>query len=445
MTAGYDLDVAAVIDHGPIRGIRFGVFFLCALCLVIDGFGAQALNVIAPALMRDLAMTVATFGMISLASAVGLFAGVLLFSVVSDTLGRRPVIIGCIAFFAIGMMAMSLATSVYHLLLLRFVTGLALGGLMPGAVALVSEYWPRHARATVVMLLACCMLIGTALGSLLPAAVMTMYGWRSVCLFGGAAILIMAGLILLWLPKSPLFLVAQRKNAPRLRTLLQQLDPALQIGDQTRFVLMNEPGGGIPVAHLFNGGRAGGTLLIWIAHIFLLASLYLLFSWLPMIMTTAGSTYANAGLAIAILQAGGFVGMLLLGWIIDRVGFARVLAPGFFLAAIAIALIGKVMAAPPLMLVAIFVCGTFILGGQAALTALAARYYPTAGRATGIGWSQGIGRVGSTLAPALAGILVDRGGSPSIVLTIAAVAVVLSALTLLLFGWVADGGSPTMH
>ena len=97
MVSGYDLDVSAVIDHGPIRGIRFGVFILCALCLIIDGFGAQALNVIAPALMKDLAITVATFGMMSLASAVGLFAGVLLFSVVSDMLGRRPVIIGCIA------------------------------------------------------------------------------------------------------------------------------------------------------------------------------------------------------------------------------------------------------------------------------------------------------------------------------------------------------------
>ena len=445
MVSGYDLDVSAVIDHGPIRGIRFGVFILCALCLIIDGFGAQALNVIAPALMKDLAITVATFGMMSLASAVGLFAGVLLFSVVSDMLGRRPVIIGCIAVFAIAMMAMSFATSVYHLLLLRFVTGLALGGLMPSTVALASEYWPRRVRATVVMLLASGLLIGTALGSLLPAAVMNAYGWRPICLFGGGAILIMAGVILLWLPESPLFLVAQRRDAPRLRTLLQRLDPALQIGHQARFVLMNEPSGGIPLAHLFNGGRAGGTLLIWLAHMFLLASLALLFSWLPMIMTTAGASYANAGLAIAMLQAGGFVGMLLLGWIIDRVGFTRVLVPGFFLAAIATALIGALMATPPLMLAAIFVCGIVVLGGQAALTALAVRYYPTAGRASGIGWSQGIGRIGSTLAPALAGFVLARGVSPGSVLIIAAVAAVLSALTLLLFGRVAEGRSPSMH
>ncbi|TWT03977.1 MFS transporter [Reyranella sp. CPCC 100927] len=444
MTAGHDLDVSAVIDHGRLGATRVGVFVLCALCLIIDGFATQAMNALAPALMADLAMTPTMVGTVAVAGAMGLIVGVLLFSLLADKLGRRPVLIGVLALSAVGMLAASFVTSVGQLFLVRFITGLALGGLMPGAVALVSEYWPRRVRATVVMIIWCGLIIGTFLGSTLSAILADAYGWRFVFLSAGAAAMVVAGLMLLFLPESVQFLVAQRKDAGRIRALLHRLDPTLPLSDQTRFVLANEPVGGVPVAHLFDAGRAGGTLLIWLAHFALLAVAYSLATWLPFALRSADFTFAAIGRAIAILNAGGLVGMLVLGWLIDRVGFARVLAPGLLVAAVAILLIAPAMAMAPLVFVVVFVCGIFVVGGQAALTALAARYYPTAARATGIGWSQGIGgRISATLVPMVGGMLLAQGWSHSALFSVTAACAVLAAISLLLIGIVVEGKSST--
>ncbi|WP_331457972.1 MFS transporter [Burkholderia sp. BDU5] len=148
----------------------------------------------------------------------------------------------------------------------------------------------------------------------------------------------------------------------------------------------------------------------------------------PSVMRDAGYASGTAVVVGTVLQTGGVIGTLSLGWFIERHGFARVLLACFACATIAVGLIGSVAHAFPWLLAAVFVGGFCIVGGQPAVNALAGRHYPTSLRSTGIGWSLGVGRVGSVLGPLVGGQLIALGWSNDALFHAAAVPVLCSAV-----------------
>jgi AAHS family 4-hydroxybenzoate transporter-like MFS transporter len=199
--------------------------------------------------------------------------------------------------------------------------------------------------------------------------------------------------------------------------------PTLALPADAVFTSAETRSRGVPFVELFKEGRARVTVLLWIVNFANLLAMYFLSNWLPTVIHGAGYSTQTAVLAGTALWGGGVIGTLLLGRIIDFAGFTRVLATVFVIAIVATAAIGNpvVLASVGAMFVAIFLTGFSVIGGQPAINALAATYYPTSLRSTGIGWSLGVGRIGSVVGPVLGGALMHLQWSSASLFLAAAV------------------------
>ena len=421
------IDVAEFIDAQPVGRFQIRLLLMCAAVLFLDGFDTQSIGYVAPALAREWNLGKAALGPVFSAGLFGLMIGALLLSPAADRIGRKKIIILSTIAFGAGALATAFVEGVGALIFIRFLTGLGLGGAMPNAIAMTSEFSPRRRRATMVMLMFCGFSIGGALGGLVAAALIPHFGWRMVFIVGGVAPLLMAPILALKLPESVRFLALAGNADARVGQLLGFINPKAAFALASRFVV-NEPElKGIPVKHLFKNGRTLVTLLLWVLFFMSLLDIYFLSNWLPTVLNDFGASVSKAAEVGSLLQIGGVVGTLLLGSIIDRFSF-RAVALVYFIAVFAIGAIGQLGHSIVLISSAIFVAGFCIAGGQIASNALAAGFYPTSVRATGIGWALGIGRIGSIIGPLVGGVLLSLKWSAGEVFLAAAAAAFCAAL-----------------
>jgi MFS transporter, AAHS family, 4-hydroxybenzoate transporter len=421
------VDVADFIDRQPVGGFQIGLLLSCAAVLVLDGFDTTAIGFVAPPLAREWGLTKGALGPVFSAGLFGLMIGALVFGPLADRVGRRKIIVFSTLAFGIGAFATAFVQDVNSLLAIRFLTGLGLGGAMPNTIAMTSEFSPRRRRATMVMIMFCGFSAGAALGGLLAAALIPHFGWRSVFVVGGVAPLLLVPILALRLPESVRFLALTGRANARVAELLGLIAPKAVLAPATQFVV-NEPGlAGMPVLHLFKDGRTLVTLLLWVVFFMSLLDLYFLTNWLPTVLNDLGASVSEAAVIGSMLQVGGVIGALALGSIIDRFSF-RALALVYFIAIFAVGAIGQLGHSAVLVAIAIFVAGFCMVGGQIAANALAATFYPTSIRATGVGWALGIGRVGSIIGPLVGGMLLTMKWSAGAVFLAAAMAALCAAL-----------------
>jgi AAHS family 4-hydroxybenzoate transporter-like MFS transporter len=235
------------------------------------------------------------------------------------------------------------------------------------------------------------------------------------------------------LPESLEFLVMHRRRLDQVRRWVARLDPAIGRTAAIEFVERKRNQGSMPVTSLFRDGMAPGTLLLWLVNFTNLLCAYFLANWLPVLMNGDGHSASEAVMAGTLLWVGGVIGNVLLGWLVDRLGFGLVLSATFLVAGLAIVAIGQAHGALVPALVAIGIAGFCVLGGQSGLNALGPTYYPVAIRSTGTGWASGIGRFGSILGPVVGGALIGRNWATSDLFMIAAVPAALGTLGMLAF------------
>jgi MFS transporter, AAHS family, 4-hydroxybenzoate transporter len=430
------IDVAGFIDAQPVVNFQIRLLLLCAAVLFIDGFDTQAIGYVAPDLARDWNLPRGALGPVFSAGLFGLMIGALIFGPVADRIGRKRIIVFSTIAFGLGTLATVFAKDVYWLIALRFLTGLGLGGAMPNAVALTSEFSPHRRRATMVMTMFVGFSVGAALGGLLAAALIPVFGWSSVFLIGGIAPLVFAPVLAKLLPESIRFLALTGRNDARVAELLKKIAPSSNFATGTRFSVHEPKLEGLPVVHLFADGRASTTILFWIVFFMSLLDLYLLSNWLPTVLNDLGASIGVAAAVGAMLQVGGVVGTFALGKIIDRFSF-RALAVTYLLASVAVIAIGFTGHSIPLVTIAIFCAGFTIVGGQIAANALTATYYPTMMRSTGVGWALGIGRVGSIVGPLIGGVMLTRHMGAEALFTAAAVPALIACVATFALGRIA--------
>ncbi len=398
------VNVRECIDERPFGRFQLCVTGLCALIVFLDGFDTQAIGYVAPAIIEQFGVDRSALSPVFSASLVGLMLGALIGGPVSDRVGRRPVLLFGLLFFGIMSLLTVLAGSIESLLVMRLLTGLGLGCVMPNAIALTSEYAPERLRSTAVMVMFCGFSLGAALGGLAAAVLIEDFGWQSVFLVGGVLPLLAAVAVWLYLPESIRFLVLKGGDKNRIATIMQRIDPALT-NIKAVFQADEHKETKSPVRQLFSDKRGLLTCLLWVVFFMSLMDLYFLSNWLPTVISDAGIPIDSAALITAMLQIGGTVGTLVLGRVFDKVSPFRALSVIYFLAAGFIVAVGFAGTSVAALTVTIFGAGFCVIGGQIGANALAAKSYPTAIRATGIGWSLGIGRIGSILGPVIGGML----------------------------------------
>jgi AAHS family 4-hydroxybenzoate transporter-like MFS transporter len=421
------VDVADYIDQQPVGSFQIKLLLTCAAVLFLDGFDTTAIGYVAPSLAKEWGLTKAALGPVFSAGLFGLMIGALTFGPLADRVGRKKIIIFSTLAFGLGTLATAFIQDVNTLLVIRFLTGLGLGGAMPNTVAMTSEFNPHRRRATMVMIMFCGFSLGAALGGLLAAALIPQFGWRSVFVVGGAAPLLLVPILALRLPESVRFLALTGGANARVAELLASINPKARFAPGTQFVV-HEPGlAGMPVLHLFRDGRTLVTVLLWVVFFMSLLDLYFLANWLPTVLNDLGASVSAAAVIGSMLQIGGVVGTFALGSVIDRFSF-RALALVYFIAVFAIGAIGQLGHSIVFVTMAIFAAGFCTVGGQIAANALAAGFYPTSVRSTGVGWALGIGRVGSIIGPLVGGALMTAKWSTGSVFMAAATAAFCAAL-----------------
>lgn len=366
-----------------------------------DGFDVQALSYVAPSLAREWHISAAVLGPVFSAALVGILFGSISISMIGDRIGRRPVLIFGTFWFAAMTLLTGRADSTSQLLIIRLLAGFGLGGILPNAMSLAGEYSPKRHRVFAMIAVSAGFTGGAAVGGFVSAWLIPNYGWRSVFLAGGSIPLLVGAAMILLLPESTEFLFSRDARPPS-----------------------------APVVQLFRNGRAPVTALLTVVNFMNLLNLYFLASWIPTVARNAGYSTSKSVLLGATVQVGGTIGALVDARLIERFGFVRMLATGFAIGAVAIALIGQPFLSLPLLFVAVFIAGWAVPGGQPGVNAFAAVYYPTWLRSTSIGWGLGIGRIGAIIGPVIGGQLIAMHWSARDVFLAAAIPAAISALAM---------------
>lgn len=440
-------NLKTLIDTARPGRFQAVLLLLCSPILFMDGFDTQAMGYVAPALVADWHMPRTALGPIFSAGFAGLMLGAFILGPVADRFGRKLTLCLCAAIFGVFTLGCAAASSPLHLIVLRFIAGLGLGGAMPAAVALVTEFSPERVRSRFVTALVCCFSIGAAVGGFLAAEILPLSGWRTVFLIGGGLPLVLLPAMLLALPESLRFRATRDPADPVIATTLQRLDPALAFPAGTTFT-----GGEDIHAHdksplgLFAEGRALLTTLIWLGFFMNLVVLYFLASYLPTVLSSGdGIAIADAVRMTGVYQVGGMIGALVIGWLMDRVSAPPLL--GIVMAAsVAFLLLFDVAhGAIGWLAVASFGVGFCIVGGQIGANAYVSTLYPTALRSTGVAWALGMGRFGSVLGPFAVSALLAAGWTlPTIQLGVA-VPACLAGLALFASGFARPQGHNTVR
>jgi MFS transporter, AAHS family, 4-hydroxybenzoate transporter len=440
--AAGQINLTEVMDNTRVGSLQIRVFALCLASLIMDGFDVQAMGYVATEMFREWNVPAPALGGLLSLGNLGVLIGALVFSMVADKIGRRPVLVWATLFFAVMTIATAYAQNIEQMRWLRFVAGIGLGCIIPNATALVGEFSPKRTRVAWVMCITMGFTLGAAIGGFVANWLIPLWGWRSVFIFGGVVPLIVAIFMFIGLPESLQFLAVRRQKLDQLARWLKELDPTLRIDANTQFKTNETSKGGVPFWHLFREGRALVTTLLWIVNFTNILVLYSLSGWLPTIFQNLmGYERSTAILLGTVVQIGGTVGAFGLAWMILRGGFTPMLALTFAVATISVALIGQPGLSLPVLYVIVFIAGWCIVGGQPGLNALSASYYPTYLRSTGVGAGLGVGRLGAIVGPSLAAVLVSQQWSPQQLLWAAAVPALISTLVALTL-WALLGPAP---
>ncbi|MBK5011073.1 MFS transporter [Pseudomonas sp. S60] len=432
---GKSLDVQSLINEQPLSRYQWRVVLLCFLIVFLDGLDTAAMGFIAPALSQDWGIDRASLGPVMSAALIGMVFGALGSGPLADRFGRKGVLVGAVLVFGGFSLASAYATDVNQLLVLRFLTGLGLGAGMPNATTLLSEYTPERLKSLLVTSMFCGFNLGMAGGGFISAKLIPAYGWHTLLVIGGVLPLLLAVVLMVWLPESARFLVVRNRGTEKVRKTLAPIAPRIvaeagsfSVPEQKAVAARNV------FAVIFSGSYGLGTVLLWLTYFMGLVIVYLLTSWLPTLMRDSGASMEQAAFIGALFQFGGVLSAVAVGWAMDRFNPHKVIGLFYLLAGVFAYAVGQSLGNITLLAVLVLVAGMCVNGAQSAMPSLAARFYPTQGRATGVSWMLGIGRFGAILGAWSGATLLGLGWTFEQVLTALLVPAALAAVAVVIKG-----------
>lgn len=396
--------IKQTIYNNPMSPFQIFAVSVCVLISLIDGFDVLTIAFVAPSISAQWGLAPQQLGVLFSAGLAGMVIGALVISPFADKFGRRFIILCCLVILTVGMFASGLSTNHTELVISRIFTGLGMGAILPGINTVVAEYSSNRYRSLAISIMAAGYTVGALIGGVISIYLIKHFGWQYVFFFGGIFSCLMIPVVFFQLPESLDFILTKKshKALDKLNHLLSKL------GLQT---CSSFPQASIETHHksfklLLAPNILKSTILLCVSNFMLMCSFYFLANWTPKILVSLGYSTDLSITGSLVMNIFGIAGGLLLGWLSKKYSVQKVAALMLVTAFIVVTAFGFSANVLPLLFTLIAFIGFTIFGAMAGLYATAPAVFPPQIRATGTGIVLGLARLGATLGPYVAGLLI---------------------------------------
>lgn len=423
----------SLLLYSPMSRFQMLAVGICVFLNALDGFDVLAISFASPGIAADWGINRAQLGIVLSMELIGMAVGSILLGGIADRFGRRPTIIGCLMAMTIGMFFAGLANSIYFLLLVRFITGLGIGGMLASINAIVAEYSSAKYKNLCVMLMAAGFPLGAITGGSVASLLLVHFDWRAVFMFGGAVTGLALILVFFLLPESIAYLVEKRpKHAlkkinyalGRMKHGLIEALPEVAPNSKTTTGLRR----------LLQPDLLKVTVILTVCYFFYIMAFYYFIKWIPKLVVDMEYAASTAGSVLVWANVGGASGALFMGLMASRFRLKTLIIAVMIMSFVMLVVFGTGQRDLFWLSLVSACTGFFINAGIVGLYALFIDYFPASVRASGTGFVIGAGRGGAAFGPIVAGFLFTAGFNLLQVSVIMAISALLAALTLFFIG-----------
>jgi benzoate transport len=433
-------DPRDIVSAARMSRLQIAVVAITICLNALDGFDVLSISFASPGIAAEWGIAPGALGIVLSMELVGMALGSVFLGGVADTIGRRRTVLGCLTVMVAGMYLVTTATSLASLSLWRVFTGIGIGGMLAATNAVAAEFSNAKRRHLSVSLMAIGYPVGAVLGGTIASQLLATYDWRSVFYLGTVMTAAFLPVVFFLVPESVSWLA--RKQPPgaldKINGTLRRMghDVVRALPDLPEQIRRKS------IADIFGADLIATTAILTVAYFCHITTFYFILKWVPKIVVDMGFAASSAGGVLVWANVGGATGGAVLGLLTMRFGLKPLTIGVLVLSAIGVTLFGR---SPPDLSRLALVCafaGFFTNAGVVGLFAIFARAYPTHVRAFGTGFSIGVGRGGSVLAPIIAGFLLESGISVPNVALIMGMGALVAAVALLFLKLDADGAAP---
>lgn len=416
----------------PLGRFHYKLLLVTGLGWLFDSMDTGLIAFILPVLAKEWGLAPGQMGLIGSIGLIGMALGAVVSGTIADHIGRKKVFTITVLLYSIASAFCALSWNYQSLLVFRFLVGFGLGGELPVAATLVSEYAPSRVRGRFIVLLESFWGLGWIAAACIAYFFIPLYGWRMAFLIGALPALYVC-LIRMHMPESVRYLLAHGRVGEA-RQIVVSLERQLHV-PVAPFVSEKET---VPVVakasfrELWKKPFASRTIMLWLVWFGINFSYYGIFMWLPSLVFQQGFTVVKTFEYVLIMTLAQLPGYYCAAWLVNKIGRKYTLSAFLLFSGVASYFFGHASTAAALMMWG-SVMSFFNLGAWGVLYTYTPEQYPTAIRALGSGWAAGFGRFGGMAAPMMVGALLARSfGFASVfymfALVFAAVAVIVMSL-----------------
>lgn len=423
-------DPRALIDEARMSFAQIVAVGVTIALNALDGFDVLAISFASPGIASEWGVDRAALGLVLSMELIGMAAGSVLLGGVTDRIGRRPVILICLAVMTVGMFMVPATASLAALSGWRMLTGIGIGGMLAATNAAVAEHSNARARNLCVALTTIGYPIGAVLGGTVVARLLAGSDWRAIFYFGGATTLVFLPIVWFFLPETIPFLCQRRpvRAFERINGLFARMGhSAVAVLPPVTSVESRQS-----IGDILRPPLLAVTMLVTLAYFTHIATFYFILKWAPKIVVDLGFAPSAAAGVLVWANVGGAAGGAVLGLLSTRLPLRPLTIAALLGSVLMVSWFGS--GHPDLQRLSLVaaIAGFFTNAAVVGLYALFAQVFPTHVRATGTGFAIGFGRGGAALSPILAGLLFEAGFGLQVVAIAMGSGAAIAALALLL-------------
>lgn len=397
------------IERLPVTPMLWKVLFLTGIGWLFDAMDQGMVAGVMAAIGREWKLTPADLGMLGSASAVGMAIGAAAAGMAADRWGRRTVVTFTLVLYGLASAVSGFAANFSILILLRFLTGLGLGGELPAASTLVSEFSPAKSRGRMVVLLESFWAWGWIVASLIAYLLIPVYGWRIGFFLGGVPALY-AAYLRKGIPESPRYL-EQKGYFEEANEIVSKMEQQAGINSNRSTVSnkVKKKKKNITLSELWSKDYIRRTFVLWTLWIGINFGYYGFVLWTPTLLMGKGFSLVKGFQFTLIMSIAQLPGYYSAAYLIESIGRKAVLVAYLSGTAVAAYLFSQ---AASVTNVIVYGCLLyfFSLGAWGAVYAYTPEVYPTRVRGRGVGSAAAVGRIGAIAAPYIVGLVYQSKG-----------------------------------